>query len=64
MTAHFNHVIAYMILSTKQETWAKEICFHFNRMQLTAVLKENCDEEISRWDMGFLYNIKNRCATK
>lgn len=64
MTVHFNHVIAYMILSTKQETCAKEIYFHFNRIQLTAILKENCDEGISKLDMGFLHNIKNRCAKK
>lgn len=64
MTAHLNHVIAYMMLSTKQETCAKEICFHFNWMQLTPLVKENCDEGISRLAMEFLYNIKNRCATK
>lgn len=42
-----------MILSTKQETYAKDIYFHFNNMQLTAVLKENCNEGISRLDMCF-----------
>lgn len=53
-----------MILSTKQETYGKEIYFHFSMTQLTVVLKENCNEGISKLDMYFLYNIKYRCATK
>lgn len=53
-----------MMLSTKQETCAKEIYFHFNWAQVTALLKEKGGEGISRLDMGFLYNIKNKCTTK
>lgn len=50
--------MSYMILRTKPETYGKEISFHFSMIQLTAVLKENFDEGISRLDMCFLYNIK------